>query len=118
MIALFLRERWGWIDTDMCWWCEEGRQSRDHLFKECKTWKDEIRELWETVGNISGKKNGEEGMDRPFKSRKGFGYHVRQARARPRNITIRKLLSDEIYGGGSEVFGEHKGRRSQGRGDL
>ena len=60
MIAPFLRERWGWIDTDRCWWCEEGRQSRDHLFKECKTWKDAIRELWETVGNISGKKNREE----------------------------------------------------------
>ena len=97
MTAPFLRERWGWMDTDRCWWCDGGRQSRDHLFKECKTWKDEIRELWETVVNISGKKNREEGIDRPFKSRKGFGYHVQQARARPSNITIRGLLSDERY---------------------
>ena len=73
-----------------------GRQSRDHLFKECRTWKDGIRELWETVGNISGKKNREEGIDRPFKSRKGFGYHVRQSGARPSNTTIRELL-DERY---------------------
>ena len=33
----------------------------------------------------------------PFKSRKGFGFHVRQARARPSNITTRGLLSDERY---------------------
>ena len=43
MIAPYLKERWGWIDTDRCWWCDGGRQGRDHLFKECKTWKDEIR---------------------------------------------------------------------------
>lgn len=23
--------------TDQCWWCEGGRQSREHLFKECPT---------------------------------------------------------------------------------
>ena len=38
-----------------------------------------------------------EGVDRPFKSRKGFDFHVRQARARPSNTTIRELLSDDRY---------------------
>ena len=38
MIAPFPKERWGWIDTDQCWWCNRGRQSRVHLFKECSTW--------------------------------------------------------------------------------
>ena len=37
------------------------------------------------------------GRNRPFKSRKGFGFHVRQARARPSNTTIRELLSDDRY---------------------
>lgn len=26
---------WGWTDSDECWWCGTGRQSREHLFKEC-----------------------------------------------------------------------------------
>ena len=96
MIAPFLKEKWGWIDTDQCWWCRGGRQSRDHLFKECTTWKREIRELWNEVGRISGER-GKEGSGDPHKSRKGFGFQVRQARARPSNTTVRELLSDEKY---------------------
>ena len=76
---------------------ESGRQSRDHLFKECRTWKGEIRELWSAVGKISGKRESREGMDETFKSRKGFGFHVRQARARPSNTTVRELLSNNRY---------------------
>ena len=97
MVASYLKERWGWIDTDKCWWCDGGRQRREHLFKECGTWKDEIRELWEKVGNISGKRDRERRIDRPFKSKKGFGFHVRQARARPSNTTVRELLLNERY---------------------
>ena len=97
MIAPFLKERWGWIDTDRCWWCEKGRQSRDHLFKECKAWEREIRELWNTVGKISGKRELGKGTDMPFRNRKGFGLHVRQARARPSNTTVRELLSNSMY---------------------
>ena len=69
-------------------------QSRDHLFKECRAWEKEIKELWTTVGGVSGKR---EGGDGPFKSRKGFGFHVRQARARPSNTTVRELLPDSRY---------------------
>ena len=32
-----------------------------------------------------------------FKSGKGFGFHVRQARTRPRNTTVRELLSNSRY---------------------
>ena len=102
MIAPFLKEKWGWIDSDKCWWCNGGRQSRDHLFKDCTTWKKEITELWNEVGRISGKRGKEDqredGRGNPFKSRKGFGLNVRQARARPSNTTIRELLSDSRYG--------------------
>ena len=97
MIAPFLKEKWGWTDTDSCWWCEKGRQSRDHLFKDCRAWEREIRELWNTVGKISGKRELGKGMDGPFRSRKGFGFHVRQARARPSNTTVRELLSNSMY---------------------
>ena len=43
---------------------------------------------------ISGKKAEDGG---PFRSRRGFGFHVRQARARPSNTTVRELLSDSRY---------------------
>ena len=94
LTAPFLKDRWGWTDSDACWWCNGGRQSRDHLFKECKTWEREIRDLWNAVGRISGRRAGGDG---PFRSRKGFGFHVRQARARPSNTTVRELLSDSRY---------------------
>ena len=85
----------------MCWWCNGRRQSRDHLFKECITWKKEIEELWKEVGRISGKRGenekGNEMDGGPFRSRKGFGFHVRQARARPGNTTVRELLSNSRY---------------------
>ena len=35
--APFLRERFGWISSDICWRCGSGRQTREHLFKECIT---------------------------------------------------------------------------------
>ena len=94
MIAPFLKDRWGWTDSDTCWWCDRGRQSRDHLFKECRRWEKEIRELWNAVGRASGGRQEEDG---PFKSRKGFGFHVRRARARPSNTTVRELLSNDRY---------------------
>ena len=94
MTAPFLRDGWGWTNSDVCLWCSRGRQSREHLFKECKAWTAEIRELWTAVGEASG---GREQTNEPFKSRKGFGYKVRQARARPRNTSVRDLLSDDRY---------------------
>ena len=94
MIAPFLKERWGWTDTGTCWWCNSGRQSRGHLFKECKGWTKEIRELWTAVGKASG---GRKQTDDPFKSWKGFGYGVRQAQARPNNTSVRDFLSSEQY---------------------
>ena len=101
MIAPFLKDKWKWIESDICWWCNRRRQSRDHLFKECITWKEEIRTLWEEVGKISGRREKAGGSDDggPYRSRRGFGYHVRQARARPSNTTIRELLSNDRYTG-------------------
>ena len=77
MIAPSLKEKFGWIESDCCWWCGGGRQSREHLFKECKAWKEEIRKLWIEVGEISGSSKGttDGGI---YKGRKGFcfGMHV------------------------------------------
>ena len=46
------------------------------------------------MGEASGKR---ETTEDPFKSRKGFGCGVRQAKARPSNTSIRDLLSDDRY---------------------
>ena len=110
MIALFLEERWGWTGPDVCWWCGSGRQSREHLFKECKAWAKEIKELWTAVGEASGKRDQ---TGEPFKSRKGFGYRARQARARPCNTSVRDLLSNYRYTTAVLGFLRHKGGRGQ-----
>ena len=34
--APFLKGKWEWVGSESCWWCSKGRQSREHLFKECK----------------------------------------------------------------------------------
>ena len=75
--------------------CEKGRQSREHLFKECTTWTKEIRKLWTAAGEASGGRK--ETKENSYKSRKGFGYRVRQARARSNNTSVRDLLSDDRY---------------------
>lgn len=91
----FLKERWGWLSTDGCWWCGKGRQSRGHLLKECTAWTKEIKELWAAVGEASrGRAQASE--DR-FRGTRGFGYRVRQARERLSNTSIRGLLSDDRY---------------------
>lgn len=75
-------------------WCDKGRQSREHLFKECTAWTGEIRKLWSKVGKASGARVA---VDAPFKSRKGFGYKIRQAQARLSNTSVRDLLLDDRY---------------------
>ena len=69
MTAPFLRDRWGQVDLDRCWWCDKGRQSREHLFKECTAWSREIKKLLREVGKASGARMA---TDAPFKSRKGL----------------------------------------------
>ena len=51
-----------------------------------------MRELWAAGGEASGGWAEEKGGC--FRSRKGFGFRVRQARARPSNTSIRDLLLD------------------------
>ena len=37
-------------DNDRCWWCTGSpRQTRTHLFKECRRWKRAQNELWEGI---------------------------------------------------------------------
>ena len=61
-----------------------------------------IHRLWEEVGNISGKRMPEdrqrpENSGYPPKSRGGFRYRIREAKAKPRNKAIRELLGNDAY---------------------
>ena len=95
MIRSSLKDRWGWTDRGIFWRCDKERQCREHLFKECTEWTREIRDLWTAVGQASGERLETSGDK--LKSRKGLGFRVRQARARPSNTTIRDLLLDDRY---------------------
>ena len=97
MIAPFLKEKYGWVESDQCWWCGCGRQSREHLFKECRTWKKEIRELWKEVGKISGEGTGKSGKASPRRRRKGFGFRSHEYNVGPGNCPVRKLLSEPLF---------------------
>jgi hypothetical protein len=50
-----------------CWWCGYDFQMRDHLFKWCKRWKREQKQLW-----VDGQKQeeGYEGIEKVMKQRK------------------------------------------------
>ena len=84
IIAPFVKEKFGWTNSDTCWWCGSTRQTREHLFKECITWRVEIRELRKEVGEISGHAeawgNVASGM---YKGRKG-GFHLGEMQEKKR----------------------------------
>ena len=96
MIAPFLKGKFGWVEPDGCWWCGGGRQTSEHLFKECRAWKDEIRSLWKKVGEISGDIRVRSGGE-IYKGRKGFCFGVDRKIVRPGNTSVRKLLGDERF---------------------
>jgi len=54
--------------SDMkCWWCGHEYQTRDHLFKWCKRWKQEQKWLW--VDGQEGE-DGYEGVEKLLKKPK------------------------------------------------
>ena len=91
-----LKERFGWMESDGCWWCGGGRQTREHLFKECRALEDEIRSLWKEVEEISGDIRVRSGGE-IYKGRKGFCFGVDRKMVRPGNTSLWKLLGDERF---------------------
>jgi hypothetical protein len=50
MISPYLKHEIKTSDLDTCWWCEKDiRQRREHLFKYCMHWRDDIRMFWTKV---------------------------------------------------------------------
>jgi hypothetical protein len=55
VIAPYLKNKLKKRDSEDCWWCGSGRcQTREHLFKKCAQWKEQIKELWRNVGRDTG----------------------------------------------------------------
>ena len=98
MTAPFLKEKFKWTDSDRCWWCYKGRQTREHMFKECIAWREEIRELWKRVGEATIEQ-GSGFIKSRYKGKKGFGLGFRPGgghRVRgPGNTSVGTLLADE-----------------------
>lgn len=87
MLAPFLEEKWEWVDSGKYRRCNKGRQSREHLSKECREWKKEIHMLQDRVGNVLGDRKDGARSGAP-KCKKGLGYDVWKAKIRPSNIAI------------------------------
>ena len=50
-IGPYLKDKVRKTGSDRCWWCGGGKkQTRHHLFTECRAWLPQIRRLWEDVG--------------------------------------------------------------------
>lgn len=98
MTAPFLKEKFRWIDSDTCWWCSGGRQTREHLIKECSAWKEEIIKLWKEVGEATTEQDSWRKKSR-YKGRKGFGVWIgtkgNQRSRGPGNTSVGTLLADE-----------------------
>jgi hypothetical protein len=41
--------------SPQCWWCANGTQTRDHLFKECAAWRGQQKTLWVEVRKETGR---------------------------------------------------------------
>ena len=85
-------------DSDICWWCSKGRQTREHLFKECSAWKEEIKKLWKEVGEATAEKSNWRKKSR-YKGTKGCGITIGRGGGwrglEPGNTSIGTLLADE-----------------------
>lgn len=114
MIAPFLKEKFRWINSDSCW-CDGGRQSREHLFKECKTWKEEIKVLWKEVGEIAGCKEQDKEM-----YRKDGKVSASAWKRKMYDLGIflwgNCFVRLQVYGSGFEILREFWGRQGERRG--
>ena len=108
MIGPFLKEKRKWVDSDRCWWCNQARQIREHLFKECKEWKE---------SNTIGKS---EDMGRDAKTRKevepsGAGEASAMQSGKPRLDQATQRLGTCALCAGGYCTGKYESRSTAAR---
>jgi len=51
-------KRFGHLEDDKRWWCgvagRTAAQTREHLFRHCRRWRDQQKALWKAVGKATG----------------------------------------------------------------
>ena len=54
-IGSYLAEKTHTVQSSECWWCGSGeRQSRYHLFFQCRRWAPESKKMWRDIGKACG----------------------------------------------------------------
>jgi hypothetical protein len=62
----------GQAEDDKCWWCSSSSpgagpsQTREHLFKHCRRWKDQQTTMWRAIGKATGRKRTNTSMTQLF----------------------------------------------------
>jgi ribonuclease HI len=62
----------GQAEDDKCWWCSSSSpgagpsQTREHLFKHCRRWKDQQATMWRAIGRATGRKRTNTSMTQLF----------------------------------------------------
>jgi hypothetical protein len=56
----------GQAADDKCWWCSGPSQTREHLFKHCRRWKDQQATMWRAIGKATGRKRTNTSMTQLF----------------------------------------------------
>jgi hypothetical protein len=56
----------GQAADDRCWWCSGPSQTREHLFKHCRRWKDQQATMWRAIGRATGRKRTNTSMTQLF----------------------------------------------------
>ena len=99
MMAPFLKEKWGRIESNQCRWCHRGRRIWEQPFKECERWRKEIHGY--------GKRRGTSGQEetRGKRDRRTERTHSEEqerirvwhlgSKARPSNAAVRELMGNE-----------------------
>jgi hypothetical protein len=56
----------GQAAEDKCWWCSGPSQTREHLFKHCRRWKDQQASMWRAIGRATARKRTNTSMTQLF----------------------------------------------------
>jgi hypothetical protein len=117
----------GQAEDDKCWWCPSSSpgfgpsQTREHLFKHCRRWKDQQATMWRAIGRETGRKRTNTSMTQLFEDERCTAailefLAMTEVGVRGR----RRLMGEEDYGeegtGGNSDETEDSNEEAQSEG--